>query len=218
MNETEREAESVAVGRGTTSRRWLLLAVPAVVLMLAALVGVVVSRDQNGRALPPAPPGTRGNPGEPREWMTSPPPVTPSGPLPVFAGLTPSKVTDAWVERWPVRVTAKGALHTIEVTLPGTQDHLAAAVGQPSKERRNEVGHVFCMVKLHGAVQRSLLRALVDGCIGPVLGAGERKAVLNWLNGVDFSAPTYEFRRTSGYELLANHNSDENFALILNAR
>ncbi|WP_234585677.1 hypothetical protein [Micromonospora sp. MH99] len=132
--------------------------------------------------------------------------------------MTPSTVMDAWAGRWPVPVKVDGALHIIRVTLPGKQGQLSAAVGQPSKDRKNEVAQVLCMVKLRDGVQRQLLQTLVDGCIGPALGAKERRAVLNWLIGVDFSAPTYEFRRTSGYELLANHNSDENFALNLFAR
>ncbi|MFF0229926.1 hypothetical protein [Micromonospora sp. NPDC005254] len=167
------------------------------------------------RALPAASQGTRGNPGED---VNSSPAVTPSGPMAAFPGMTPSKVTDAWAERWRVPVTADGALHIIRVTLPGKQGQLSAAVGQPSKDRTNEVAQVLCMVKLHGAVQRPLLQTLVEGCIGPVLKAEERKAVLNWLVGVDFSAPTYQLRRTSEYELNANHNSDENFALTLYAR
>lgn len=183
--------------------------------MLAALVVVVEWRDQDARVLPPATQGTRDDLGE---YETSSPAATPSGPAPSLAGLTPSTVTDAWVKRWPVTVKEDGALHTIKVTLPDTKDSLAAAVGQPSKDRRDEVGHVFCMVKLRAAVQRPLLRTLVDDCIGPVLKVEERKAVFNWLIGVDFSAPIFKSRETSDYELLADHNSDENFALILNAR
>ncbi|MBQ1019346.1 hypothetical protein KBX71_15930 [Micromonospora sp. D93] len=190
------------------------MAVPVVALLLAALVGVVV-RDHGSTPRPAASQGSRGEPGE---YVTRSPAASASGPAPAFDGLTPSKVTDAWAARWPGPVTEEGALRTIQVTLPNTKDRLAAAVGQPSKDRRDEVGHVFCMVKLHGAVKRPLLQALVDGCIGPVLGAEERKAVLNWLVGVDFSTPNHQFRQTPGYELLANHNSDENFALTLNAR
>ncbi len=184
------------------------------VLVLAGLAAVSVLRDRD------APPqrsatqqGTRGEPG-------GNPSVSPTrtGPLPVFPGMTPSKVMDAWAGRWPVPVTVDGSLHIIRVTLPGKQGRLSAAVGQPSKDRENEVAQVLCMVKLPGAVQRQLLQTLVDGCIGPVLGAKERKAVFDWLIGIDFSAPTYEFRRTSGYELLANHSSDESFALNLFAR
>ncbi|MEK8108117.1 hypothetical protein NKG94_30225 [Micromonospora sp. M12] len=192
MSETEREAGSSPVGRRlTSSRRWFLLAVSAVALMLAALVVVVERRDQDARVLP-RPQGTRDDSGE---YVTSSPAATPSGPAPSLAGLTPSKVTDAWVKRWSVPVTEDGALHTIKVTLPDTKDSLAAAVGQPSKDRRDEVGHVFCMVKLRGAVQRPLLRTLVEDCVGPVLKAEERKAVLKWLIGVDFSAPIFKSRR-----------------------
>ncbi|MEU7839937.1 hypothetical protein AB0B39_03095 [Micromonospora sp. NPDC049114] len=183
-------------------------------LVLAGLAAVSVVRD---RDKPPQRSATQqGTRGEPGEYPSSSP--TRSGPLPVFPGMTPSTVMDAWAGRWPVPVTVDGSLHIIKVTLPGKQGQLSAAVGQPSKDRKNEVAQVLCMVKLAGAVQRQLLQTLVDGCIGPVLGAKERRAVLDWLIGVDFSAPTYEFRRTSGYELLANHNSDENFALNLFAR
>ncbi|WP_320065779.1 hypothetical protein [Micromonospora sp. RTGN7] len=140
--------------------------------------------------------------------------------MPAFAGMTPSKVTDAWGERWPGPVTVDGALHTIRVTLPGTQGQLSAAVGQPDKDRRDEVAHVFCMVKLRGAVQRPLLKSLVEGCLGPVLKAKERTVVLDWLISADFSVPHPhdQIQRSSRFELLANHNSDKNFALILNAR
>lgn len=212
MNGIEHEADPVVVGGKSTSRRWVLLAVPAMVLVLAGLAAVWVMHDRDAPSQR-YPQGTRG---EPAEYPSSSP--TRSGPLPVFPGMTPSSVTDAWAKRWPVPVTVDGALHIIKVTLPETKDSLSAAVGQPSKDRENEVAQVLCMVKLHGAVKRPLLQTLVDGCIGPVLGAKERRAVLDWLVSVDFSAPTYEFRRTSGYELLANHNSDENLALNLFAR
>ncbi|MER5702288.1 hypothetical protein ABT023_10090 [Micromonospora sp. NPDC002296] len=214
MNETEREPGSVPGGGGATSKRWLLLAAPAVVL--ASLLAVVVVHGRG--AAPQRPPGTQGARGEPGEYLPSSPTATPSGPVPAFAGMTPSRVTDAWVKRWPGPVTVDGSLHTIRVTLPGTQDQLSAAVGQPNKDRRDEVAHVFCMVRLHGAVRRPLLKALVEGCLGPVLKAKERTAVLDWLISADFSVPHYQSQRSSRFELLANHNSDENFALILNAR
>lgn len=215
MNETEWEAGSVRAGGRTGPRRWLVFAVPAVILVLAGLVAVVVLRHRDaGPQRPPAPQGARGEPGE--EQLASPA-ATPSGPAPALAGATPSQVTDAWVERWPGPVTVKGSLHTIQVTLPGTQDQLSAAVGQPSKDRRDEVGQVLCMVKLHGAVQRPLLQTLVDGCLGPVLRPEERKTVLGWLVDTDFSVPRAETRESDRFELIANHNSDQNFALTLYA-
>ncbi|MEU8327087.1 hypothetical protein [Micromonospora sp. NPDC048839] len=214
MNETGRDAGLVPVDRRTTPRRWLLLAVPALVLVLGALAAVVVPRDTDG------PPTRFASPldvlGEPLPGRA--PTVAPTKVFEVFPGLTLDKVTDAWAKRWPVPVTVDGALHIIRVTLPGKQGQLSAAVGQPSKDRRDEVAQILCRVKLRDAVRRPLLQTLVDGCIGPALAAKERSVVLDWLIGVDFSVPNLESRRTSGYELQAVHNSDTTFALKLFAR
>ncbi|MEU1604854.1 hypothetical protein [Micromonospora matsumotoense] len=215
MNEFHREAGSAPASDGTTSRtsrRWLLLAVPVVVLAL--LLTAVVWRDRS--AAPRRPPGTHGDRGEPLPPPT--PTSTRTGPVPAFAGITPTKVTDAWVERWPGPVTVDGPLRIVNATLPGTRDELAAAVGQPDKYRRDEVAHIFCRVKLRGAVQRPLLKNLVEGCLGPVLTATERTATLDWLLKADFSAPSDHIRQSTRFELLAIHNADENLMLSLNAR
>ncbi|MFF0150314.1 hypothetical protein [Micromonospora sp. NPDC005203] len=184
------------------------------VLVLGALAAVVVPRDTDG------PPTRFASPldalGEPLPGRA--PTIAPTKVFEVFPGLTPNRVTTAWAKRWPVPVTMDGALHTIRVTLPATQGELSAAVGQPSKDRRDEVAQVLCLVKLRDAVRRPLLQTLVDGCIGPALTAKERRAVLDWLIGLDFSVPNHEFRRTPSYELLADHNSDTSFALELFAR
>ncbi|MEV4845677.1 hypothetical protein AB0K20_20985 [Micromonospora matsumotoense] len=213
MNEFELEAGSIPVADGTTSKRWLLLTVPVVVLAL--LLAVVVMRGRE--PAPQRPPATQGARGEPVGYPPSPTP-TRSGPAPAFAGMTPGKVTDAWVERWPAPVTVDRSVRNLQVTLPGTQDKLSATVGQPTKDRRNEVGHVACLVKHRGPVQRSLLKTLVEGCLGPVLKVKERTTLLDWLISSDLSVPRYQFRRTDRFELLADHTADTSFALFLNAR
>jgi hypothetical protein len=216
VDETEREAGSVPADGGTRPGRRVALAVSAVVLVLAALVAVVVVRHRD--TTPQRPPAPQGARGEPEEYRSSSPTASPSGPVPAFVGMTPSKVTAAWVERWPGPVTVNGAVRNVRVTLPGTRDQLSATVGQPTKDRRNEVAHVACLVKHRGTVSRPLLQTLVDGCLGPVLRPEERKAVLDWLIGADLSVPHYQFRRSPRFELLANHSADTSFALILNAR
>ena len=107
----------------------------------------------------------------------------------------------------------------VEVTLPGTRDQLSAGVGQPTRDRRDEVGHVVCRVKLHDGLTRPLRRALArDGCLGPVLKTGERAALRDWLTGVDLSPPHYQAKRSPRFELLVNRNSEPNLILALNAR
>ncbi|MFC0029030.1 hypothetical protein ACFFMM_05755 [Micromonospora chaiyaphumensis] len=217
MKANDSGADPVSPTGGTVSRRPLVLTVTAVVVLVAAaIVALVALRDRGAApARPTAPRGAAGEPGERGGVATT---VSPSGPVKVLAGTTPGQVTDAWVKRWPGPVDVDGSLHTVRATLPGTRDQLSASVGQPAKDRRDEVTRVFCLVKHRGTVQPPLVRTLVDGCLGPVLRAEERTAVLAWLNSADLSVPHQQVRRFPRFELLADHTADTSFSFILNAR
>ncbi|MFE9871548.1 hypothetical protein ACFYON_12990 [Micromonospora sp. NPDC005686] len=219
VNETTaREADSAPAGRTRPPGRRLRIAVPVLVLLLAGAAGFVLWGERGAEpGCPPAPIGARGEPGEYQSVPTAAVP-TASGPAQVFAGTTAEEVTDAWVRRWPGPVTMDRSLRIINVTLPGTRDELSAAVVPPTKDRRDEVGHVICRVKLQGSLSRSLLRTLVDGCLGPVLKTDERAAVRDWLTGVDLSPPHFQMKRSPRFELQVNRNAEPNLMLTLNAR